>query len=269
MIKKIIPTKEAYAIITGASSGIGIHYARQLFEIGYNVLLVSNQEKEVKECAESINNIANSGNNIAVGLYMDLSKTNAATDLLKYCDNNKIFVEVLINNAGVFYYQDVIDCTIKQIDLMLNLHMYTVTMLCRVFGERMKNRGKGYILNMSSISVYTPFAGISLYTATKSYIRTFSLAFRLEMKDYGIKVLTVCPGAVATDLYKLPKKLQRLGVRIGVIYKPELLVKNALKMLFYRNRAQYIPGVINYLFKPIYAIIPLRIKMWARKKQIL
>ena len=137
---------------------------------------------------------------------------------------------------------------------------------CRYFGEKMRERKKGYILNMSSISAHTPFCGISLYTATKSYIRTMSHAFRLEMKEYGVRVMTVSPGAVATDLYRLPKNLQKLGVNIGVIYRPNKLVRKALHKLFHTNRKEYIPGLVNRLFKPVYAILPEWFKMWARKK---
>jgi short-subunit dehydrogenase len=119
---------------------------------------------------------------------------------------------------------------------------------------------------MSSISAHTPFCGISLYTATKSYLRTMTKAFRLEMKEFGVRVMVVCPGAVATDLYRLPKNLQQLGVNLGVIYRPEKLVKKALYKLFYTNTKEFIPGIINRLFKPIYAILPEWFKMWARKK---
>ncbi len=252
------------ALVTGASSGMGVHYAEQLAGYGYDLLLVSNQQMQLDDVAA---NIRNKYKEIQVeAICKDLSGSMAAQELFDYCNSNSIHVEVLINNAGIFFFNDIIDCQLQRVSAIVNLHVYTVTMLCRLFGEKMRERRKGYILNMSSISAHTPFCGISLYTATKSYIRTMSKAFRLELKEYGVHVMTVSPGAVATDLYRLPKNLQRLGVKIGVIYRPEKLVKNALKRLFYTNKKEYIPGLVNRLFKPVYAILPEWFKMWARKK---
>lgn len=252
------------ALVTGASSGMGVHYATQLASYGYNLILVSNQDIQLKEVAESIKEQYNGLE--VTSICKDLSGSGAAQELFDFCNERGIEVEVLVNNAGIFFFNDIIDCSIERIATIVNLHVYTVTMLCRLFGEKMRERRRGYILNMSSISAHTPFCGISLYTATKSYIRTMSKAFRLELKEFDVHVMTVSPGAVATDLYRLPKNLQKLGVNIGVIYRPEKLVKNALKKLFYTNKKEYIPGCINRLFKPVYASLPEWFKMWARKK---
>lgn len=259
------------AIVTGASSGMGVHYAGQLYAMGYNVLLVSNQEKEIKEVADRIANSSSTANenndaHWARGLYKDLSSPDSAMELFNYCNTMGYEVEVLVNNAGIFFFKELVDCTIQRIETIISLHVGTVTLLCRLFGEQMCNRRRGYILNMSSISTATPFSGISLYTATKSYIKNFSLALRLEMMESGVRVLTVSPGAVATDLYNLPKNLQQLGVKLGVIYRPEKLVSKALKKLFNGRRGVFVPGCLNYLFKPIYAMLPLSFKMYARRR---
>jgi short-subunit dehydrogenase len=266
------------AIITGASSGMGLHYANQLAEYGYDTILVSNQKEQVEQASKDIAQKLNysyielgSNRNCGTpfwttGVYMDLSAPESAKTLFDLCESNNIEVEVLVNNAGIFFFNDIADCSLERVSTIVNLHVYTVTMLCRLFGEKMRERKKGYIINMSSISAHTPFCGISLYTATKSYLRTMSKAFRLEMKEFGVRVMVVCPGAVATDLYRLPKNLQQLGVNLGVIYRPEKLVRKALYKLFYTNTKEFIPGIINRLFKPIYAILPEWFKMWARKK---
>jgi short-subunit dehydrogenase len=266
------------AIITGASSGMGLHYANQLAEYGYNTILVSNQKEQVEQTSKDIAQKLNyryielgSNSNCGTpfwttGVYMDLSAPESAKALFDLCESNNIEGEVLVNNAGILFFNDIADCSPERVSTIVNLHVYTVTMLCRLFGEKMRERKKGYIINMSSISAHTPFCGISLYTATKSYLRTMTKAFRLEMKEFGVRVMVVCPGAVATDLYRLPKNLQQLGVNLGVIYRPEKLVKKALYKLFYTNTKEFIPGIINRLFKPIYAILPEWFKMWARKK---
>ncbi|MEG0519474.1 MAG: SDR family NAD(P)-dependent oxidoreductase [Bacteroidales bacterium] len=249
------------ALITGASSGIGVHYAKELAKRGYNIIIISNQELEIKKIAAEIT--ASTGVE-SVGVYKDLAAPGAAEDLFALYPA----IEVLVNNAGIFFYKDMIDCNMSRIETILNLHMVTVTKLCRLYGEQMRSAGKGYILNMSSISVHTPFPGISLYTATKSYIRTFSKAFHYEMKGYGVKVLIVSPGAVATDLYSLPANLQKLGIKLGVIYRPDKLAKRALDKLFNSSKTEFIPGVINRFFKPIYALLSTSFKMWVRKKTL-
>lgn len=275
------------ALVTGASSGIGVYYAKELAKRGYSVILVSNQEKEIKEIARKIatetecadltpfaetfaaNGAAlRSGNGKfpqserwVIGLYQDLAREDAAETLFGFYPQ----VEVLINNAGIFIFRDTADCSTGKIETILNLHVLTVTKLCKLYGERMREKRKGYILNMSSISAHAPFPGISLYTATKSYILTFSKAMRYEMSEFGVKVLAVAPGAVATDLYNLPLNLQRLGMRLGIIYNPQKLAKKALNRLF-KGRRNFIPGMINRLFAPVFALLPGSVILWIRKK---
>lgn len=129
-------------------------------------------------------------------------------------------MEVLVNNAGVFFFDDLTETDSRRIERMIGLHVQTVTMLCRYFGAAMKARGKGYILNMSSMSAGMPFPGISVYAATKSYLKQFSKAIHNELYDYGVRVTAVCPGAVATDLYNLSGHYQRLGLRLGILMRP-------------------------------------------------
>lgn len=257
------------ALITGASSGMGIHYAEQLFALGYNVLLVSNQQKELEEVAKKI--MDNNPDEVAAGrfadpFYMDLSKRSAAEECMAYCNGKGYEVEILINNAGVYFFKDLLDCSQSQVDLILNLHIYTVTAMCRLFGEEMRRRRHGYILNVSSISTNTPFAAISLYSATKAYIRNLTKALRLEMYEYGVRVMVVTPGAVATDLYNLDHKLQDLGVHLGFIIRPKTLVRRTLRHLLRRRCREYIPGIASYFYKPVYNSFPLGFKLWVRKK---
>lgn len=252
-----------WALVTGASSGMGLHYSKDLAKRGYNVLLVSNQKEQVESAAALISKEYGVK---AIGLYKDLSEVSSADDLFCFCNKNDMEIEMLVNNAGIFFFRDIADKPMEVVQLMVNLHVVTVTRLCKLFAQPMIERKKGYILNMSSISAHTPYPGISLYTATKSYIRTFTKAYHYELKEHGIKVMVVCPGAVATDLYNLPKNLQQLGVNLGIIYRPEKLTRRAIDKLLKGRKLEYVPGVINLLFKPIFAILPGCFKMWCRKK---
>ena len=126
-------------------------------------------------------------------------------------------------------------------------------------GCYMAERGGGYILNMSSMACWMPMPGIAVYSATKAYIRAFSRAFRIEMKGEGVSVTVACPGGIATDLFGLPKGLQKLGVRLGVLTTTEKFVDKALRRVF-RKKAQYVNGALNRMSIVAVASLP----EWAR-----
>ena len=131
----------------------------------------------------------------------------------------------------------------------------------------MKRRGHGYILNVSSMAAKIPAPGITVYAATKAYLKSFSKSLYFEMRPYGVVVTVVCPGAIATPLYKLDAAKLRLGVRIGLIGTPEWLVRRALRGMF-RKRRVVKPGLMNYYLPPLVALLPKRLvdHFWRKYK---
>ena len=167
-----------WALITGASSGIGFEYAKVLGERKYNLVIVSNEQQAIQEKGQWLKEEYK----IEVfPVYLDLALPEAARQLYAYCQEKSLEVEVLINNAGMFYFGEVLDQKSAQVEKMVLLHLLTPTMLCRLFGADMKKRGRGYILNMSSMSAWLPYPGIALYAYTKRYHKSYSLAFRSEL----------------------------------------------------------------------------------------
>ena len=252
------------ALVTGASSGIGLQYATQLArDYHTDLLLVSNQEEEQKQVAADL---AAQYGVTTTALYADLSKQDAAEQLFAYCQENKLVVDILINNAGVFFFNPYCETSMKRIELILNLHMITVAKLCRLFGEEMmkrelnaeeqtqkicgKSRKKGYILNMSSMSAWMAMPGIQSYNATKAFIYNFSKSLWYEMKPKGVNITVMTPGAVDTALFGLAPNLRRLAVNLTVSIPPEKLVKRALRKMF-RGKKADMPGVINHLATPL------------------
>ena len=251
------------ALVTGASSGIGLEFCHQLASMGINLLMVSNQMQELANARDTL--AAKYPDQRFWAHYKDLAHHDAADEIYAYCSQNGIVVDILINNAGIFSFKTITDTTTDSLNLFIDLHMRTVTQLCQRFAIDMKSRRSGYILNMSSMSCWMPMPGIGMYAATKAYIRVFSRSLALELKDYGVGVTVACPGGIATDLFGLPRNLQRLGEKLGVLATPQRFVSGALKRMF-NHKKQYINGFINRLAIVAVALLPDSMRLIVKHK---
>ena len=230
--------------------------------IGCDVVIVSNQTERLESVSSQLE--AEFGIK-AYYLYNDLARTGAAQEVFDFCVEKGIEISVLINNAGMFFFEEQTPENRAKGDSLRTLHIETPTRLTLLFGEEMKRCGCGYILNMSSMAAKIPAPGITLYSATKAYLRSFSKSMFFELKPYGVGVTAVCPGAVATPLYNLSEKYQRLAIRLGIMRTPRRLVKTALRALF-RHRRCVTPGFINHIAPSVVNALPhwLVDKIWRR-----
>ena len=253
-----------WALITGSSSGMGLAYASQLAEIGCNLLMVSNQKKELERVAESLKQ----GCDIqVVPHYQDLATETAAEELFAFCQAKNLQIDILINNAGMFFFEELTTENEAKALTMMRLHTFTPTRLCILFGEEMKRRGYGYLINMSSMAAKLPCPGITVYSATKAYLKSFGKSLYFEMRPYGVGVTTVCPAAIATPLYKLKPSLLKFGVKIGLIGTPQWLVRRALKGMIRKKRVVK-PGLMNVYLPPLIALLPKKLvaRLWQKFK---
>jgi len=253
-----------FALVTGASSGIGLEISRELAKRGYPILMVSNEEEKLARLSAEFQSEYKIK---AVPYYMDLALADSAQKLYNYCVENCIKIEILVNNAGMFFFKDIVDTVPSRIETIINLQVLTPSMLCRLFTEQMiRENIKGYILNMSSIAAWMMMPGITLYNSTKSFLYCFSRAMRRETVEHGISITTICPGAVATGLYNLSQRYLNLGVRLGIILPPHRLAVLALNKMF-KRKANYIPGgFINRLFIFLVQSLPEWVIKKIRKK---
>lgn len=252
------------ALVTGASSGIGLQYATQLArDYQCDLLLVSNQEKELNEVATDL---AAKYDVKTIARYADLSLPDAAETLHEWCKAQGLVIDILINNAGVFFFNPYCETSMKRIELMLQLHVMTVAKLTRLFAEDMiarelteeeasrricgHKRMRGYILNMSSMSAWMAMPGIQTYNASKAFIYNFSKSLWYELKPKNVGITVMAPGAVDTGLFGLAPNLRKLAVALTVSIPPEKLVKRALRNMF-RGKKADTPGVINWLSTPL------------------
>lgn len=251
------------ALVTGASSGIGLQYATQLArDYHCDLLLVSNQQAELDRVATDL--AAQYGVQ-TVAHFADLSLPDAAEQLHAWCAEQGYEVDVLINNAGVFFFNEYCRTDLKRIELMLQLHVMTVAKMTRLFAADMCARRRGYILNMSSMSAWMTMPGIQTYNASKAFIYNLSKSLWYELKPYNVHITVMAPGAVDTGLFGLAPNLRKLAVALTVSIPPEKLVKRALRKLF-KGRKADTPGVINWLCTPLLRHTPDWMLLVAQKK---
>ena len=252
------------ALVTGATSGMGLEYCRQLAQRGHHLVMVSNQQKELDTLPQQLSQQYGIR---AVGRFQDLAAPDAAQRLYDWCRNEGLQIDILVNNAGMFFFHELTSDYAGCTETMMNLHMYTPTRLCSLFGEDMKHRRQGFIINVSSMVAQMPTPGITIYAATKAYLKSYSKSLYFEMRPYGVGVTTVMPGAIATPLYNIkPATLARL-TRIGIVRTPQWMVRRALRGMF-RKRHYVKPGAMNYLAPILLKLLPngLETRIWQKLK---
>lgn len=258
------------AIVTGADGGIGTAFCRELARRGWDLVMVSNRGSELCALADELSGGSDSKRQGGVNtfpLVLDLTRPDSTELLLAFLDARGLKADLLINNAGVFDFKEVTNISEKRIDLYVDLHIRSVTTLTRALAIRMKEQGGGRILNMSSLSCWTPMPGIALYSATKAYIRVLSRSMHYELRGTGVTVTACCPGGIATSLFGLPDRLMRLALRLHAVERPEKFVKKALNRAL-KGRKQYVNGIMNRAAIPLVAIMPgwvrVQVKRWIK-----
>ena len=242
-----------FALVTGSSSGIGLSLAKGLASRGYDLLIVSNEEM-IHTRAQELRALY-PGLRVE-SLVMDLSLQNAARDLYEYTHAHEMDIEVLVNNAGVYHDRDILDDSEAFTSLILNLHMYTPAMLCYLFGQDMRKRGKGYILNVCSVTSKIVAQRLGTYASTKSFLAAFTRSLHIELKPYGVYVTNVSPGAIDTGLYHIKPVYTKIGKCLGIIASPEMLSKRALRALFHGRSKVTVPAVFWHLLTFIILLVP-------------
>lgn len=255
---------EAYALVTGAASGMGRIYSQRLAQRGYNVIIVDINAKGLEETESIIRTEVSESAVIPeevkakfniLTIVQDLSVMDAADQIFARTEAEGCQVEVLVNNAGVMYCQGIAETSERMLKLIMMVHMNTPLMLCRKYVGPMKERKCGYILNISSLAAWMSWPGIGMYGNTKRFVRGYSRELRIECQKTGVSVTNAYFGAVDTPLIPLKDNLRRLARNLTVMITPEKAVKRALNATFKRRRGT-MPGLLNKLFWPFIVILP-------------
>lgn len=182
-------------LITGASGGIGRECAEIFAKNGFDVVLTARSEDKlhtIKKAVEEKYGVT------ATVIAMDLSKPDAALTLQKQLFEQSIVVDVLINNAGFGDYAGFLDSDWNKQKNMVDLSITALMQMTYLFGNEMRKRGKGRILNLSSAAGLCPGPYMSIYYASKAFVLSFSQAVSEELKGTGVTVTSLCPGPAKT-----------------------------------------------------------------------
>ncbi|MGN6647713.1 MAG: SDR family NAD(P)-dependent oxidoreductase [Cytophaga sp.] len=231
-----------YALVTGASKGIGRSIAEQLAAKGKNLLLISRSEEALKELQL---HITQKYNVRADYLVLDLARADAAPQVLAWLTQHNYSIDVLVNNAGYGLWGKFDARTIESHHEMLQVNLLTLVQLTHALLPELKKQKQAYILNVASTAAYQAVPTLSLYAASKSFVLLFTRGLRLELKDSGVSVSCLCPGPTSTDF------VSRAGMSAAIQKKSDTFSMTANEVAeiglrgMYKGKAEIIPGLLN------------------------
>lgn len=228
------------ALITGASSGLGLEFATILAEQKVNLVLVARRQEPMETLATKLR--TQYGIDVVVQP-ADLSAPGAASQLKNILDEKSLQIDVLINNAGYGIYGNFLDSDLEQTTDMLQLNITSLTELSYVFGRDMAARGAGEILLVASLLALQPVPTFAAYAATKSYVLAFGEALHDELLSKGVIVTTLCPGHTATAFDSIAGASASPALRL-LTMKARAVAETGLRALAAGN-VSVIPGLLN------------------------
>ena len=223
------------ALVTGASAGLGVDFARQLSKRGHRLVLVARRKERLEELALELGN--------ARAVAIDLSKKDAAAKLLADLESNGETVDLLVNNAGFGLIGRFAELDAKRERQMIDLNVGALTELCRAVAPGMIARKSGGIINVASTAAFQAGPKMAVYFATKAFVLSLTEALHEELKPHGIKVSCLCPGPTRTEFGEVAG-FGGNGMFDRVAMESPEVVTAGLEGLD-SNKAVVIPGLVN------------------------
>jgi len=222
-------------LITGASAGLGVDFARELSKRGHKLVLVARRKDRLAALAKELGN--------ARVVAIDLSKPDAADKLMADVAKAGEQVELLVNNAGFGAIGRFAELDAKRQRQMIDLNVGALMDLCRAVAPEMIARKSGAILNVASTAAFQPGPKMAVYFATKAFVLSFTEALHEELKPHGVKVSCLCPGPTRTEFGEVAGfKGSGAFDKVGMESLP--VVVAGLRGLD-QNRAVVVPGLVN------------------------
>jgi short-subunit dehydrogenase len=223
------------ALVTGASAGLGVEFARQLSERGHRLVLAARRKERLEGLAAELGK--------ARAVAIDLSKKDAAAKLMADLEANGEEIDLLVNNAGFGLIGRFAKADAKRLRQMIDLNVGTLTDLCRAVAPRMIDRKSGGIINVASTAAFQPGPNMAVYFATKAFVLSLTEALHEELKPHGVHVTCLCPGPTRTEFGDVAG-FGGNGMFDRVAMESPEVVAAGLEG-FDKNKAVVVPGLVN------------------------
>ena len=240
-----------YALVTGATSGIGIALSRVLARKGYGIIMVSSSIKNLDKARKSMEQRFPKSRIYII--MEDLGVKGAARSLYNKIHDKGIDIDILVNNAGFGLIGGTETIDENMDEKLLYLNMVTPTILCKLFLRDMYKKGRGKILNVASTAAFQPGPYNSTYFASKSYLYSYSRAIRYEAMEHGVNICTLCPGSTRTKFFK------KEGLKTPLWAMPAGKVAEYAADGLWKNKAVIVPGRINRIIRAVPSGIKLAV----------
>lgn len=231
---------KSWVLVTGASSGFGIEFAKQYAAQGRSLIVVARTLSKLESLATELRERFDVDVMVEP---VDLSSIAAVTDLHQRLRDRNIVVDVLINNAGHGLQGPFLDEPLERSLAMIDLDIASLTAMTRLFGEDMRARRKGSILMVASLLAYQGVKNFAVYSAAKAYVLRFSDALHRELKGEGVVVTALCPGMSDTG-FAAEAKQHLTPVLKMLMMQPEPVVRAGIRAL-QAGRMSVVPGFGN------------------------
>lgn len=239
--------KNKIVLITGASSGIGYELAKIFSSNSYDLILTARNKEKLIDLKKNIEDKSKA----KVYIYaMDLSSSNGAEELFNNIEKDNLKVDILINNAGVGICELFCNSSVENLENIISLNICQLTILTRLFVDKMIKRKSGSIISICSTGAYQPGPYVAVYYASKAYLRSFSQALENELRGSGVKLMTVYPGAVKSNFS------HNAGTKDLSNAMSSKEVANIIFNDYKRGKTRCIPGFMNKISIMVSKIIP-------------
>lgn len=231
-----------YAIVTGASKGIGKCIAIELAKRQYNLVMVA----RTADLLESVKKEIKSAYKIEIEtLGLDLSANDAASKLLAFCETKKLNINILVNNAGYGLSGKIDKYSLEDNTNMIQLNVLTLAQITQTFLPILEKNGPSYIMNVASTAAYQAVPNLAIYSATKAFVLSFSRALYHELKPKNISVTALSPGGTNTEFShraEISEKALKAGEKVNM--SPEEVAKIGVDAMF-DKKAEVVTGILN------------------------
>lgn len=245
--------RDRWALVTGASSGLGADFARELAARGMHLVLVARREERLRALAEEL---TRSHGVRTRPIAVDLAKPDAPRALHERLRGEDIAVDVLVNNAGFGVYGAFLDVPWEREREMIELDVVALLHLTRLFAHDMRERGFGRVLEVASIGAFQPSPTYAAYSAAKAFVQSFGEALACELRGSGVTVTVVSPGVADTEFFAVAGQKRSWFQRATVM--PSAKVARIGVRAMERGRPLVVPGFANAVTAWSMRLLPRR-----------